>query len=257
MELFDFASRQGFARGYLRTYYSGEPTVDEIQLSRFLVREAKGLPRGKYLELGCGPTLHHVFPIAPHVREIHLLDYLDENLAEVTAWQRRAPGAHDWRRFTAMSLRDAGDDDGAEAVAQREALVRSRITRIGKCNLMQATPAADRNAYAAVGCFYVAEEVGISPEAWRQVMQRVADYVAPGGTLLMAALANMTSYHVASVSGPGSDYPCARVTEPMLREVLPALGFAAGDVRIEALDIDHPDCGLTATLMVAAKKPKS
>lgn len=254
MDVFDFNQTQGFAKGYLRTYYAGEPQIDEQEVSRLLVREAPRLPRGKYLELGCGPTLHHVMPLAPFVTEIHLRDYLEENLAEVRAWHTQAAGAHDWRAFTRMSLRDAGLEDGPGAVATREALVRQRITRIDRCNLMAPTPAGDRGAYAAVGCFYVTEEVGISPAAWRAVMQRVADYVAPGGTLLLALLAGMTSYRVVQASGRVDDYPCACVTTDDLRQVLPGLGFPLDAVTIEAKDIPLPDCGVTATLTVVARK---
>jgi hypothetical protein len=252
--LFDFNATTGFARAYLHTYYGGEPPIDEQLLSRFLVREAARLPRGRFLEIGCGPTIHHLLPIAPHVEEIHMLDYLEENLAEVQRWREAADNAHDWRPFTRRCLLDAGLPASGPAVEALESLLRSRIVRLGKCNLMQATPASDRHAYAAVGCFYCAEEVGISPAAWEEVVGRVADHVAPGGTLLMAALANMSSYAVEDATGRITQYPCACITEDDLRSLLPRLGFPAEGLRLESHEIDHPDVGVTATLMLAARK---
>lgn len=38
------------------------------------------------IDIGCGPTVHHAFPLAPFIREIHLADYLPANLAEVRLW---------------------------------------------------------------------------------------------------------------------------------------------------------------------------
>lgn len=252
---FDFRTTRGFARSYLRTYYSDTPQVDEQLLSRFLTTEAPRL-RGSFAEIGCGPTIHHVLPLAPFLREVHMLDYLDDNLEEVRRWTGNAPHAHDWRRFTRLCLFDAGQADDEAAVAAREHLVRQRIVRIAPCNLLVATPAAERHRYDAVGCFYCAEEIGIQPEAWARVVARVTDHIAPGGTLLMSALAGMTSYHVVDEHGRRTELPCARVTAADLRNLLPKLGFPAAATRITTAAIDHPDVGVTAVVMVAAQKSR-
>ena len=123
-ELFDFRTTRGFPRSYLDTYYAGDPSIDERIVSRFLAREGAVLSHGRYAEIGCGPTVHHIMPIAPHVAEIHLLDYLEENLALVRAWCEEVPGAHDWSRFTRMALADAGLPRDSAAVTQ---IVKSAI----------------------------------------------------------------------------------------------------------------------------------
>lgn len=253
-DLFDYRQTRDFARAYLRTYYAGEPPADERRLSQFLTAQAPRLPRGRFLELGCGPTVHHLLPLVPHVAELHVRDYLDDNLREVRAWRAAAPDAHDWRRFTRAALRDAGVPADDAAVAAREALVRQRLVGIAPCDLMQEAPAADRGAFAAVGCFYVAEEVGVTLPAWRLVMRRVADHVAPGGTLLLAALAGMSSYAMAHADGRVEHLPCAAVDVADVRALLPALGFAPSATSIERCAIPVPDVGVTAILLVAATK---
>lgn len=252
--LFDFRRTRGFARAYLHTYYAGPPQIDERLLSRFLVREAARLPRGRFLEIGCGPTVHHVLPIAPHVAEVHMVDYLDDNLSEVRAWRDGVATAHDWRRFTRLSLQDAGLPYDEVAVRRREALVRARIVRVDRCNLMAATPPGECARYDAVGCFYCAEEVGVTTSAWAEVVGRVAAHVAPGGTLLMAALAGMSSYVVTDPDGVSSELPCAPISDTDVRALLPTLGFPLVKARIESHAIELPDVGVTATLMVAARK---
>lgn len=253
-DLFDYRQTRDFARTYLRTYYAGEPTADEQALSRFLTAEAPRLPPGRFLELGCGPTVHHLLPLAPHVAELHVRDYLDENLDEVRTWRDAAPEAHDWRRFTRAALRDAGLPADDAAVAARERLVRQRLVGVEPCDLLRDVPARDRGAFAAVGCFYCAEEVGVTLRGWRLVMRRVADHVAPGGTLLLAALASMSSYAMVRSDGRVDHLPCARIDAEDLRALLPELGFSPTATRIERCVLPAPDVGVTAILMVAAQK---
>lgn len=253
-DLFDYRQTRDFARTYLRTYYAGEPTADEQRLSRFLTAEAPRLNSGRFLELGCGPTVHHLLPLVPHVAELHVRDYLDENLDEVRAWRDAAPEAHDWRRFTRVALRDAGLPADDADVAARERLVRQRLVGIEPCDLLRDAPARDRGAFAAVGCFYCAEEVGVTLRGWQLVMHRVADYVAPGGTLLLAALAGMDSYALTRDDSRVDHLPCARIEAADMRALLPDLGFLATATRIERCAIPAPDVGVTAILMVAAQK---
>jgi hypothetical protein len=84
---------------YLADYYRFvEP--DEIETIRFISQASMRLKvPANILVFGCGPTLHHVFPIAPYASEIHLADYLPGNLDQIRAWiEQRAP-YHDWSAF--------------------------------------------------------------------------------------------------------------------------------------------------------------
>lgn len=252
--LFDYRQTRDFARKYLRSYYTGEPPADERRLARFLIEQAPRLPRGPFLELGCGPTVHHLLPLAPHVSALHVRDYLAENLHEVRRWQAGEPGAHDWRPFTRAALADAGLPSDELAMSARERLVRELLVSIGHCNLLEDPPPHDLGAFPAVGCFYCAEEVGVTLPAWRLVMRRVAAHVAPGGTLLLASLAGMTSFAMTRDDGNVEHLPCAPVELEHLRELLPELGFPPATSSIEHCPIAVPDVGVTATLLVAARK---
>jgi hypothetical protein len=254
---FDFRDGPAFAAAYLDTYYRQPPTADETVVSKFLVEEfARRPPAGRFIELGCGPTVHHVFPFVPHVDEIHLADYLEDNLGEVRLWTSASPKAHDWSQYVGMTLRHERRPVGPEAVAERERLARAKITRLLACDLKEATPAERRACYDAVGCFYCAEEIGISPAEWRRVVANVAEYLRPGGTLYMAALAGMKSYTVRDRAGTRFEYPCAFLEPAGVGAALEELGFPRGTLRLESADIEHPDCGVTATLVVAAVKQR-
>ncbi len=245
---FDFREGPPFAVSYLRTYYNQPPTADETAVWRFLMKAFREHPpRGRFLELGCGPTVHHILPFAPHVDEIRMSDYLEENLEQVRLWKAGAPEAHDWSAYTSFTLECEGVDPTPEAIAEREALARGKLDAIFPCNLMQDVPAEHREAYDAVGAFYCVEEIGISVEEWRRVLERATDHVRPGGTFYMSALAGMTSYDVMGV-----DYPCACIRHEDVRRAFDELGF--GSVSIESSEIETPDCGVTGSLNVAAVK---
>lgn len=251
---FDFKRGPAFAASYLDTYYRQPPTADETAVSLFLMRElARRAPSGRFIELGCGPTLHHVFPFAPHVREVHLADYLEDNLEQVRIWKAASPHAHDWSQYAAMTLRHEGREDSPEAVAERERLAREKITAILHCDLKGEAPAERRGQYDGVGCFYCTEEIGITLSEWRRVLANAAAYLRPGGTLYMACLAGMDHYTVRDATGTEFAYPCANLQQRDVASALADLGFPPHTTIVETTEIDHPDCGVTAALVVAAR----
>lgn len=255
---FDFKQAPPFALSYLKTYYMQPPTADEVAVSKFLIREfAKRVPTGRFIELGCGPTLHHVFPFAPHVKEVHLADYLEDNLEQLRLWKAASPRAHDWSQYAAMTLRHEGLEDSPNAVAERQRLARERIAEILHCDLKQDTPHDRRGQYDGVGCFYCTEEIGISLPEWRRVLANAAAYLRPGGTLYMACLAEMDHYTVRDSSGTEFAYPCANLRPDDVSGALADLGFKSGATTIEITKIEHPDCGLTAALVIAAQAGSS
>ena len=93
---------------YLADYYAVvEP--DEVETIAFFTEAIRETAAGEpVLFFGTGPTLHHVFLSAGRASEIHLADYLPQNLAEIERWLRRDPGAHDWRPFVRYTLECEG-----------------------------------------------------------------------------------------------------------------------------------------------------
>lgn len=60
------------ARAYLADYYLRLEPDEELTLE-FLVQEFSRIaPGATALEFGAGPALHHLLPLAPHVREVHV-----------------------------------------------------------------------------------------------------------------------------------------------------------------------------------------
>lgn len=251
-----------FPRDYLLTFYSGGPTPDEHAVFDFLVRHYPkiGMPR-RMIELGCGPAIHHALPVVPFVSEIHMADYLDENLSHVRAWRDRGSAAHDWRAFTRLTLTLEGRPAGEDDVAFREGELRGKITALLRCDLRHDSVLGHGAQYPVVGCFYCTEVVGCtdvasaSKEEWRQVLRRVAGLVAPGGHLFLSAIKESRSYSLYSSYGRPRRLPTTFLTEQDFHDTLPSLGFDMRETVIESRDFTGQEAeGLHGVILVAGRK---
>ncbi|MDQ3411705.1 MAG: NNMT/PNMT/TEMT family class I SAM-dependent methyltransferase [Chloroflexota bacterium] len=238
-------------RDYLADYYRVvEP--DEIATIRFLVETAKRFPRpGPILVFGTGPTLHHVFPLAPAASELHLTDYLPRNLDQIRAWVGRRQPCHDWRPFVRYTLQCEGVDEPTETVlGRREALVRDRITTLVTADAGHPDPLGPehRASYPVVVSCYCADSATADKRVWRDYMTNIVSLLRPGGLFVTAALRRALRYKV------GSRYfPSANIDEHDLREFLDhALGEdVMVDVRIVS---EHEALGYTGIVLGSAVK---
>jgi len=250
--LFDFRRTRSFTSEYVATFYGDHPpTEDERAVLSFLTTHAPRITgRPRMLEVGCGPTIHHVFPFVPYVAAVDMADYLPENLAAVRRWQRRAPGAYSWRQYARLAVelqsREATDDE----VDRLEAGARARIGRLLPCDLKQPTILAGCDTYPVVGAFYCTEEVGISIPRWEGVMEHLGRTVSPGGMLFLSCLQDTDFYLVGETR-----YPCARITEEDVRRALSNLGFDIEASAIESVTLESQrEAGLVGVVLAAARK---
>ena len=171
-------------------------------------------PDEPILFFGTGPTLHHVFLSADRASEIHLADYLPQNLAAIERWLQRDPGAHDWRPFVRYTLECEGERAPTEAqLAEREELTRAKVTRLLEADAGDREPVGER--YGTVVSAYCADSATADRATWEAYMRHIAGLVRPGGVFITAALRRSRSYLVG-----GKEFPSADVDEHDLRAVL-------------------------------------
>ncbi len=218
---------------YLADYYSRvEP--DEERTLAFLVREFRKIAgQPVALEFGIGPTLHHALPLSPHVREIHVADYIPANLNEIRKWQAGDQAAHDWTPFTASILRFEGVPAPSPCeIRRRETLTRRRITRLIVGDAASCSPlgAAGERGYDCVLSCYCADSATADKATWRRYMSNIVSLLAPGGFFVTAALAGCRHYRVG-----GKRFPCANVTEHDFATLFQQLGFdmSTAVIRVE------------------------
>ena len=219
---------------YLADYYSVVESDERQTIDFFVEAIAESEPSEPVLFFGVGPALHHVFLAANKASEIHLGDYLQENLCEIERWIEHHTRAHDWRPFVRYTLECEGLVAPSETeIIQREELTRGKITRLLKVDLRRPNPLGelDTPLYGTVISAYCADSATADRDSWETYMKRIAGLVRPGGTLITAALRHSRGYLVG-----GKMFPSASIDENNLREVLEPY-FAPQNLTIEVCEL--------------------
>ncbi|MCX6021275.1 MAG: CoA transferase [Chloroflexi bacterium] len=244
------------AADYLREYYGGDVPPDELATLAFLAVVLEGLEDfPTLLEVGCGPTVHHVLGATPYVSMIHMADYLPANLAEVRRWLQREPGHHDWRAFTREALLAEGVPDPTHgAVNDREHDLRAKVTALLPCDLSQPKPLGPGLdvTYEAVLSCYCADSATADRGVWETYMRNLFSLVAPGGAAIVTALRSCSSYRVGQ-----RRFPAANIDKDDLARAYFANGFYPQTLFIESKDVpEHEDQGYDGILLAVGVKPR-
>jgi hypothetical protein len=234
--------------------YCARVDEDEKRTLRFLLREvSKFEGRPVALEFGIGPTVHHLLPLAPHVSEIHVADYLQANLDEVRRWQDARPGAHDWQSFTEFVLALEGTPAPSRAsIARREALTRGRITRylVGDVRVEDPLGPGRRGRYELLLSFYCVDSAVPDRATWQRCMANLLSLLGPGGLFVTAALRRCRRYPV------GTRYfPSANIDEHDFAGLFAAQGFDMQSVTIEVDSVpSQASFGYESIVMASGRK---
>ena len=254
--IFDFSVLPSFGHDYLSTYYMKSPTQDEHLVLEFLAEEFPKIgSTKKMLELGCGPTLHHIISASQYVEEIYLADYLEENLIIINNWQKNDSTAHDWTRFIELALKFETKPHSSADIQRRALLMKQKLKGIMKCDLQKDRCMDKEEKFPLVTSFYAAEEVGISQIEWKKVMARISNKIEIGGNLIMASLRDCEEYSVISPNGIHSKLPCAKINESDFNLLLPKLGFEKNGMIVRGMKIHGQENeGVHGIVLVSAKK---
>lgn len=240
---------------YLAQYY-GCVEADEAATLDFISRACRRVAvPGRALAFGIGPTVHHLLPLVPHAREVHVADYLESNLDHVRRWLRREPHAHDWRPFARHVLGCEGVHAPTDRqVDAREHLVRTRVTQCLRGDAGCESPPAtlELGPYATVLSCFCAESATGDKRVWRGYVRNIVRLLEPGGLFITAALRRCTAYHVGQ-----QRFACADIDEHDLADVLRDAGFAPSQMHVEVRAVGLRDrLGYDSIVLVAAHAPR-
>jgi len=222
---------------YLREYYS-DLGSENLALLRHHHEAYQGVPPDSMLlDFGGGPTIYSLIAAADRVREIHVSDYVEANLAELRRWLRAEVGAFDWRPFIEKTLElETGRLCSSHDVAQREVAIRRRVTRLLRSDAARTPPiAGGPSSYDVVVSNFCAESATSDRAQWRAFMQNIASLVKPRGKLITAALAGARSYSVGSKAFPAVD-----IAADDLIEVLEECDFPEKSIAVRSVRADRP-----------------
>ncbi len=242
-------------RDYLDEFYGlNHINADELAAVKSQIEYSRATltrhPRA--LEFGSGPTVHRAIAVSPYVSEIHIAEYLPDNLAEVERWVRRENPRHNWDLYVKYALACEGRENPTpNDIARRKAETRAKITRFMRADARRDHPLdiSEDLRYAHVYSGFCADSATDNKATWRHYMRNIASLVAPGGTFWTAALRKARSYS----SGPHS-FPSANVDENDIQAVL-ELDFLAETVHVEIRELpDMKDHGFEGIILAHARK---
>jgi len=240
-------------KGYLEQYYAGEAiTEDEVAILKSVVRflEEAGTEFEEAIDVGSGPTIHHIIPLARYVKKIYLADYIEGNLKEIESWVEGDPNSHDWDVHIKGILDMEGGATTPEAIAERRKELRSRIAGYLKCDVFQDDPLGEKRQFPLVTSFFCADSVTDNKQDWESIEQNVLSLVAPGGWFVMSALHEATSYKIGD-----KEFPSAHVSEEDVRRILTNSGFDPASMHIEVVKTDvFKEEGFDGIILARAKK---
>jgi SAM-dependent methyltransferase len=254
-DYFDYKTIDSFAHRYLKTYYNNiDP--DEVEIARFLVQEYKKIETPcKMLDIGCGPTVHHLLPAVPYVLNIDVADYLDENLAQIKLWIDKHQHAHRWDHFTKKILAFEGIHTSAKNIQMRESELIQKIHTLRHCDVLQTEPVIENEKYPVVGFFYCAEEIATNKDVWRKVMKNVCNLVTPSGRLYLSALRATNFYTIIRKDGTHEKLPTAYILENDMFQILSELDFDMKNTIIKTIQTPSQEHqGINGVILVSAKK---
>lgn len=222
-------------REYLRQYYSQDfiPDDEEAIYQHVIAHlQSKGRRFARALDFGCGPTVHHLTPLAPWVEEIHLADYLPDNLQEVRKWLRAEADAHDWDNKIRRVLEiETQGNVSEEAIEARKLLLRGKVKALKPCDVRQSQPLGDGLVYDLVFSAYCVDAATDSKQEWQQLMGNLLRLCADGGTVVLLSARNSRRYQV-----DDKFFPEASVDESDIAAALVA-GFDPLHTQIEVVPI--------------------
>lgn len=244
---------------YLKEYCT-EVGQDEMETIKYEVSTLKSRRREfpfvkddlVVAEIGSGPTISHIIPVAPYAKEIHMYEYLSQNRREIEKWLNREEGAHNWSPFIDYTLRCEGNlMPNSEDIKIREDEIREKIKLVEELDLgdNRSLEKIERKNYDFVVSAYCADSATDNKETWVQYMRYIASFVAPMGTLMLASLKKAKLYVVG-----GKYFPSANIDEYDLRKAL-ELDFYPKSIHIVNKKIPrHASQGFEGILLVRAIK---
>lgn len=223
-------------QAYLRQYHSQEFITDDEEaiyqrLVAFLKRTGRTYKQA--LDVGCGPTVYLHTALAPYVGELHLADYVPENLSEIQKWLQGEAGAHNWDSNIRHVLEIERQTQVSKAeIEERKALMRRKVTTLKRCDLRQTQSLGKGAAYDLVLSAYCVDAATDSKQEWQRLTRNLLSLCADGGTIVLISSRKARRYKIEDKC-----FPEANVDETDIAEALAGAGFDPQHTQIEVVPI--------------------
>ena len=223
---------------YLLQYYSHQLIPeDELLIFRELTAWLRKMGRQFEIavEVGCGPTLHHAFPLAPWVNRLVLCDYVKANRVEVRNWLNSDLDAHNWQFRVAAILSNESNSlapPTPKQIFERENLLRSKVVSVEEVDLRSEHPLGIERHFDLVTSFYTSENVAKDFEDWKCVFARLSSLCKTDGSLFTVLANESSGYQVGS-----KQFATVKICEEAVLECLNNCGFSSEKVEVKTFTV--------------------
>jgi hypothetical protein len=241
---------------YLVEYYSSVTDSEVDGILKFYSENAGVLQYcNDVIEIGGGPTIYQLIPIASLCDRIVFADYLAANLDQVRMWASNAPGSFDWSAYIARSLQYENKEYGPEAVKARENAIKGKLASFVYCDALLPDPIGEqyRHSFDLVSSHYVAESIAHSKPDWKRAMDNILSLVKRDGYICMSFITGADRWRLS-----GEWHPACKLTEDDVATYLRDHGFEILKLAHIPAAVSDPNAdgfyGYTGVLCLYAKR---
>nr|XP_060643155.1 nicotinamide N-methyltransferase-like [Anolis sagrei ordinatus] len=208
-----------------------------------------GIRGDTLIDIGSGPSIHHLLSACESFKEIIVSDFLEQNREEVKKWLKKDRETFDWAPVLKYVCQLEGD---RERWMEKEEKLRKAIKQVLKCDVTLANPFDPVVVHLAdcVLSTYCIEAACKDLSIYRSAMKNLFSLVKPGGCLILVVALGATFYMV----GPNK-FSSLYLTPEVVRDVLKGAGFDS--VTSEVIGFTFPPgiCDAYDSLFLVARKP--
>lgn len=235
---------------YLEEYYSKLDNENKSLLS-FFATAYKDVPANStLLEFGSGPTIYSLISASKKVKNIHVTDYLNENIKEIANWLEGK--GFDWTNFIKKALICEKTIPTKKNIYERSAVLRKKIQLIGRCDAFNTRPLlqAEFDNYDIVASNFCAESITTDKVQWKLATKNIFSLLKTGGLGVISALEGAESYTVNNKL-----FPAVNISEFDLRSVLIEIGFDRFSLSTSKIEASE-NRGYKGIILLIGKKIK-
>ncbi|XP_063797961.1 nicotinamide N-methyltransferase-like [Pseudophryne corroboree] len=212
------------AKKYLDMFYRIDPKTRQVDKeSDFLftfLNDAFSSGRVKHkslIEIGAGPSIHHILPACEYFEKIYITDYLQSNLQEIEKWLRDSSDAFDWspyiRYVCILQNTRTTPEESAEKIRRKVSLMKCDVT---KTNPLHPNSLPLTNCLLTVACLTSACK---SFKEFKTALKNIVSLIKPGGHLILSDYFKAIYYVVGETK-----FPLLSLNEDFVKEAVSESG---------------------------------
>lgn len=157
------------------------------------------------IDVGCGPTIHMIIPLAPWIEEIHLADFNQENLNEIDNWLKRLPEAHNWDLYVKRVLElETGTKVTRKMIETRKSILREKIRQLVILDVSSDKNIERLPKFDLVLSSYCVDAATSQVAEWRRLIHNLTLIAAKNSTLILISSKDSKHYDVCHIRFPNA-----------------------------------------------------